>query len=251
MKISIPHLAKYLLGDLLDYAYNVVMFCRQRQPSPSPIDPQVDAVQNAAEALNKNFKLEQANEHSGRLAVLDMERYRLIVGFRTTTEGLTYHFDSNTSSAAVQVLAAIDKYGGIARLPYEAESVSINSLLNDLATNAALISALETLHLMSWIDQLRLVNNQFQEVYLTRVGNVTDTKHTPTTELRAGLVQAIRDLNSHLSAHAILHPDAALNALITDINTLTARHNQIADHRTSRNKKTAEQTAANASGSQD
>lgn len=247
MKLIAPHFAKFLTGFALEYAYAIITLYRERRPplAPSAVaaspDLQVDELQAAALALNENFKIEQANALSGELMTVDMERDRLIVGLHTMLEGFTYHFDPAKASAASLLLAAIDKYGArISKLHYEIETTTINSLLNDFTNDAQLTSALSVLGLEAWVVQMRTANERFRQIYSSRIGQKTDTVRTPTVELRQNLLNALRNLFAHLTAHATLNNDATVELIISDINQLTTRYNQIANQRLSRLQDTAE-----------
>jgi len=249
--ITTPRLAKYVIGDVLEYAYNVVTVCRERRPPmpPAPgsntIDTQIDGVQKAAEDLNQNYKVELSNPLSDEMTVADIERDRLLIGLHTTLEGLSYHFNTATAQAAALLLAAMDKYDTrIYRLHYEVETTTINSLLNDFTSNTNLTAALTSLNLMPWVAQMRTVNERFRQLYTSRVSEKTDTKRTPTVELRQNLHQALNNLFAHLTAHATLSNDATIPLIISDINNLTARYNQLVNNRLSRPQETTEQSSA-------
>jgi len=251
IKMSTPRLAKYLVGDLLEYAYNVVNVCGERRPPmpPAPgsttIDPQIEGVQKAAEALNQNYKVALGSPLSDELTIVDMERDRLLIGLHTTLEGLSYHFNASTAGAAALLLTAMDKYDTrIHHLHYEIETTTINSLLNDFTTDANLTAALTLLNLMPWVAQMRTSNDRFRQLYISRAGDKTDTKRTPTVELRQNLHQALNNLFAHLTAHATLSNDATIPLVISDINNLTARYNQLVNSRLSRPQETTEQPSA-------
>ena len=232
MKISSPRFSKYLTADALEYSYAIVNRCRERQPPMSPTEPQVNAVQEAAEALNANFKRELSDPYSKNMSGLDNVRDRLIMGTRTIAEGYTYHFDPATAAKAELILSTIDKYGSqIARLPYEAETTTLASLTNDLMGTPKMAEAIRDLGLDTWIIQLKTVNDQFRQTFSARVGSQTDAQRKTTNELRQKLHDALRTLFAHLTAHATLSNDASVTAIIGDINGLTDRFNQLTDRR--------------------
>jgi hypothetical protein len=232
MKILVPHFSKFSTGDALEYARLVVNRCRERQPPMSPTEPQVNAVEAAADALSANFKRELGNALSDDLTVLDMERDRLIIGLRTTAEGQSYHFDIAIAKAASQLLAAIDHYGpSISKLHYEIETTTINSLLDRISKTPELTAAIATLGLGNWMTRMRTANDSFHLLYSSRTGSITDNASVSTMELRKNLRDALRDLFSHLNAHFTLTKDANLEVIVSDINTLTKRFNQLADER--------------------
>lgn len=249
MKLITPQIAQYLIGDVLEYAYGIVTQCHERRPLPSPRaveaspDLQINELQMAAEALNQNFKIEQANPLSADLIAIDEQRDRLIIGFRTSLEGLTYHFDPAAAAAATLLLGAVDKYGSrIAKMHYEIETASINSLLDDITGNAPLTNALAMLKLEPWVAQMRNTNDGFRQIYSSRIGSKTDNVRTSTVELRKNLNQALRNLFTHLTAHATLSNDATIPVIMSDINNLTERYNQLVKSRLARLQKTTAQT---------
>ena len=232
MKISAPHFSKYLTGDAIEYARLTVTRCRERQPPMSPTEPQVNAVETAANNLAVNYKRERANALSDDLAALDMERDSLVVGIRTIAEGQIHSFNPPIASAASQVLDAIDQVGPqISKLPYEIETTAIVSLINRIDNTPALTAAMATLSLTEWVPRLRTANDRFHQLYSARTGNITDNDVTPTMVLRKNLLIALRDLFSHLNAHYTLTNDPNLMAIITDINSLTARFNLLVNKR--------------------
>lgn len=232
MKILSPHFWRYLTGDAIEYARLTVDRCRERQPPMSPTEPQVNAVAAAADDLAVNYKRELGNVLSDDLTALDMERDSLMVGIRTIAEGQAHSFNIPIATAASQVLEAIDQFGPrIARLPYEIETTSIVSLVNRIDNTPALTAAMATLNLTEWVPRLRSANDRFHQLYSSRTGNITDNDYTPTMVLRKNLLVALRDLFSHLNAHYTLSKDANLELIITDINSLTARFNQLVNKR--------------------
>ena len=232
MKISAPHFWRYLTGDAIEYARLIVDRCRERQPPMSPTEAQVNAVETAADKLAVNYKRELGNEYSDDLTDFDMERDSLVVGIRTIAEGQIHSFNTPVATAASLVLEAIDQVGSrIARLPYEIETTAIVSLINRIDNTPALTAAMATLNLTEWVPRLRTANDRFHKLYSTRTGNITDNDYTPTMVLRKNLLVALRDLFSHLNAHYTLTNDPNLEVIITDINSLTARFNQLANKR--------------------
>lgn len=198
----------------------------------SPTEPQVNALEAATDNLAVNYKRERANAYSDNLTSLDVERDSLVVGIRTIAEGQSYSFNSPIATAASQVLEAIDQFGPqISKLPYEIETTTIVSLLNRIDNTPALTAAMATLNLTEWVPRLRTANDRFHQLYSARTGNITDTDFTPTMVLRKNLLIALRDLFSHLNAHYTLTNDPNLEVIITDINSLTARFNQLANKR--------------------
>ena len=232
MKISAPHFGKYLTGDAIEYARLIVTRCRERQPPMSPTEAQVNALETAVNKLAVNYKRELGNDFTNDLTALDMERDNLVVGIRTVAEGQSYSFSSAIATAASQVLEAIDQFGPqISKLPYEIETTTIVSLLNRIDNTPALTAAMATLNLTEWVPRLRTVNDRFHQLYSARTGNITDNDYTPTMVLRKNLLVALRDLFSHLNAHYTLTNDPNLLAIITDINSLTARFNLLVNKR--------------------
>lgn len=200
-------------------------------------NPEALQIQAKAEALNaKNVELDTlfkkilANENTKVLVDLDTRRDNALNGIMYHATSYTYHFNSTLKTAGQRVLENINHYGsGIARLNYQAETATLNSIITDWETKPELTEAITTLNLTAWKTELKEANTAFSQTYLDRTqeyGNANPenlkTKREETNTAYYGLRDRINAL--HLLAETTPSPYATLinqlNALIDQYNSL-------------------------------
>lgn len=178
--------------------------------------------------LENLFKKVLANPISQELLVLDERRDAAVNGIYYIALGYSYHYEEDTKHAAEALLANFKLYGsGIARLNYQAETATINSLMNDWDNKPELSQAIDTLSLKAWKDELKSINTEFSTRYLDRTqdyGNATPENLKIKREETNTVYYALRDrINAlHLLAET---PPSPYCTVINQLNALIKQYN--------------------------
>lgn len=178
--------------------------------------------------LENLFKKVLANPISQELLVLDERRDAVVNGIYYIALGYSYHYEEDTKQAAEALLANFKLYGsGIARLNYQAETATINSLMNDWDNKPELSQAIDTLGLRNWKNELGSINTEFSTRYLDRTqdyGNATPETLKIKREETNSVYFALRDRINAL--HLLVEtPPSPYSTVINQLNALIEQYN--------------------------
>ncbi len=230
--INKAHFPKFRVSELLQYFNDALSICDKNNPVQLQITDKVEIARASVVALEGTFKLDQASALSAELLALDQRRDACLTGIRMFADACTYHFDAAKLTAATSIVTSIDKYGkNLVRMNYQAETSTIKSITDSWINDSKLASALELLQLNDWVAELKLSNELFNKAYLARVEEKSVAPQTNSgIELRKLAVDAFRELTNNIYARATLTP-VIYDALISQLNVLTDKYNQLVDSR--------------------
>lgn len=215
-------------SEFISFAEYVVIVCNQNNPRALKIDGQLNSFVATFEELNRLFKIAQGNRLTGDVQAMDDRRDRALMGIRLYTESHLYHHQTELQQAAKLVLATYDKYGkSLHRLNYYAETGVVNSLTGDLATEPELVSAITTLRLKEWVDELATANRLFTELFIARSGTNAAKPDGNLENQRVVCIEQYDTLARHITAHSTLTPSAEYDKLIKELNDITEGYNAL------------------------
>jgi len=213
-------------SESVQFFNDIVTLCTESNPKALNIEAQLSTLNESVNSLNSNFATDRSSEITSDLISLDQRRDKAIICLRMLTEGYINHFDSAKSESAKQLLQAIDKYGSsIARMNYQAETSTLDSLGDELQNDASAVNLVSQLGLGDLVGEMIEANNAFNTRYLDRVKEEAGESELAMGELVKKSVAAYRLLTAHIEAHSTLNPSAELSTLVDRINELTERYN--------------------------
>jgi hypothetical protein len=112
-----------------------------------------------------------------QIAELDKQRDSSFRGLIFTIESYKHHFDSAKRDAAESLDILTTHYGNLATKPYNEETSGIYNFLQEFRANYS--SAIATLELAAWLDELERSNLAFEDAVLKR-----NQEEATKTELR-------------------------------------------------------------------
>ena len=220
---------KLRIGEFIQFMKQLLAFCKESNPKLLGVSKQVSELERNWKELEQLFKKVTGSDLTTVLEAQDERRDKAISGLRLFFESLTYHFNASKRDAGQKLLNVIDKYGrGISRKNYQEESAILSGIIKDWDRDEKLSQAISMLGVADWKDELHAANNAFDKTYRQRTGDLISIPEASATELREPVMKAYRELNRHLSAHAILVEDpkpyedlaALLNGHIDQYNQL-------------------------------
>ncbi len=215
-------------ANYLQFQKDFLSIISRNDPKGLQVESKYDELASKVEELEGLFKKALANPISQELLDLDARRDDAINGIFYVATAYTYHYDSVLKKAADALLANIKLYGsGIARLNYQAETATINSLINDWDNKPELTNAIDTLGLKSWKAELASINSEFSSRYLDRTqdyGNATPETLKAKREETNTVYYALRDRINAL--HLLVDtPPSPYNTVINQLNALIEQYN--------------------------
>lgn len=215
-------------ANYLQFQKDFLSIISRNDPKGLQVGSKYDALTSKVEELESLFKKALANPISQELLDLDARRDDAINGIFYVATAYAYHYDSILKQAAEALLANIKLYGsGIARLNYQAETATINSLINDWDNKPELSQAIDTLGLKDWKAELASINSEFSTRYLDRTqdyGNATPETLKAKREETNTLYYALRDRINAL--HLLVDtPPSPYQTVINQLNALIEQYN--------------------------
>ena len=203
---------------------------------------------------------------SQKLADLDKLQDNMYTGLAAQNRAMLNHFDPEKAEIASQVDIILRKYGNPCRLPYLQEDAVIKNLLQDLETfdnkeeedDRPVIESLEITNvtnrlakigLREWVDQLKLRNKDFMDLYARRNEADAAIVTGATKEARDKTDAAYYNVARRINSLAEVNGETDYITVINNINQLLDKElAALAAHRTTtakRNAKKKEETGGN------
>jgi hypothetical protein len=124
-----------------------------------------DRICNSVEKEESSHKVIRQSDISNLKAESDHTRDDIVVGIKKLLESALHHFDAAVLEAAYRLKIIFDAYDNptpIIHQSYDAETVSINNLLQEWENKY--MSDLEITGLVPWVKELKERNNAFDEL---------------------------------------------------------------------------------------
>lgn len=235
--IKISNLNKLRISELLQFIMDVLGICQKYDPEKLLIAPKVEALKADNKVLDAAFKVSPGSSISEQIETLDERRDDCLIGIRTCAVGFSHHYDSEMAQAGLYVLDSFRTYGkNIARLNYPSETSTVSSLTSDWESNAKYNTALIKLNLLVWARELRSINTEFNDVYLSRVTEKAGEPSVVATEYKHTVMGSYQGLVTRINARAEVDEDGQYLLLINELNELIDKYNTIVKNRGGKDK---------------
>ena len=106
------------------------------------------------------------------------------------------------------------------------ETALIDGLLLDLA-KADVSEALKTLHLDTYVAQLKTLNDAYKALDITRTDEYSARVKTDTTKARKATDETLDLIIQRVNAYAVLEPTEAINAFIDTVNQIFRKYKNL------------------------
>jgi hypothetical protein len=224
--LNIPRLSVYRNTEFIGFMTDVLDFANAA--NVAALTDKVAALQSNIDIMNNSFKAATHSDLTKDVQALDLRRDNAIKGIKTIATAHRFYANEANINASTSIVNSIDKYGqNIARFNYQAQTVTLQSLINDWENDADFQAALTLLHLNDWVAELKTANEAFKTIYQDRVTDMANKQRTAVSELRPATTEAYITLVKHIEANDILNPSAALTNLIGQLNELVNKYNAI------------------------
>lgn len=224
--LNIPRLSVYRNTEFIGFMTDVLDFANAA--NVAALTDKVAVLQSNIDVMNNSFKAATHSDLTKDVQALDLRRDNAIKGIKTIATAHKFHANEANINASTSIINSIDKYGqNIARFNYQAQTVTLQSLINDWGNDADFEAALTLLHLNDWITELKMANEAFKTTYQDRVTDMANKQRIAVSELRPATTEAYITLVKHIEANDILNPSAELTNLIRQLNELVNKYNAI------------------------
>jgi hypothetical protein len=140
-----------------------------------------------------------------QIAELDKKRDTTFRGLVQTIESNKNHFDSAKRNASESLEVVLKHYGNLAIKPYNEETAAIYNFLQELRENYE--SAIETLELTEWLNELERNNQIFEEAILERNREEASKTDLRLLDIRQETNRCYRDIIERIEALILVEED--------------------------------------------
>ena len=186
---------------------------------------------NEAEALDVIRKSAVTDE----IADADHLRDLTYRGLCDTVKGATKHFLPAKQEAAERVQVAIDHFGNINTKPYNEQTASINTLVNDLETEYA--DDVAALNIQDWIAELKANNEAFEALMDERYSDDAGKTQLKMKDVRKEIDEAYATITDRIDALGIVNGTETYAPFVKELNKRVEKFNNTLAIRKGRNAK--------------
>lgn len=229
-------------SEFIQFFQNLLDLLSANDPEVLKLKSEFYNLEALVATLASFFKPELGSEITSELQELDAARDAALQGIELQVKSFTYHYTQSTRVAAELLNNSLENYGsGIGRLNYQAETSTINSIIEKWEKEQKFIDALTTLNLSSWLGHMKGINTNFNQRFLDRLEDNVDSPEQSTLELRAEIIISYRQLMSFLQAYTTLSTSEEYTKVNKLINELITQYNLLVSKRTNNKDEIANQ----------
>lgn len=219
-------------GEYLQFMEDFTSIVDVNSPATLNVDAQNTALKAKEIELQALFKVDQKNEITDELVLIDQRRDDAINGITSIVNGYLYHFDPLLKNAANALNDNLKIYGsGIARQNLMAETATVNSIVGDWENKPALTAAMGTLDLVGWKNELKAANTLFNQKYLARTQEYGAASPENLKLKRDETNVVYYELRKFLDAYFTIVNTPAYATAINELNALIAQYNTLLNNR--------------------
>jgi hypothetical protein len=176
--------------------------------------------------LDEAYTVAKANENTELLEKMDLRRDMAIVGIRLLALAYGNYFEESYRSAGNTIRSYIDKYGSqISKLTYIAETTAINGIILDFEKEPKAKEAIAFLKIGQWVDELKLANMDFNDVYMKRNTSIASQPDQNVRDARLLSYPVFEKLASKTAAFYITTEKKDYKTITDELDVLTTKYN--------------------------
>ncbi len=165
-----------------------------------------------------------------QLSDADDERDIVFRGFADAVKSAVNHFDASKREAAKRINLLFDKYGNVARKPYNEETAEISKLIQE--TQSAYAADIAHLGLGDWIKELNERNQAFDTLIKNRFSEDAARTDLKMKYVRDEIDAQYRIIADRIDALILINGITAYDAFVQELNARVTKYsNSIAQRK--------------------
>jgi len=181
------------------------------------------------------------NAISDDLVEADDERDSIFRGMSDAVKSALNHFNADIRAAAKRLQIVLNTYGNLTIKPYDAETGSLNSLINDFTTTYS--ADVATVGLTEWVTELAAKNKAFDDLKNNRYTDEASKTILRMKQERVKTEELYRQIVERINAMIVLEPSPAITEFAGELNKRIEGYNNTISIRRAKGKKTADTPA--------
>jgi hypothetical protein len=209
----------------------------KHDPQAFNIVPQYNTFCWELDKENECYKIVRKDNFSILKEEVDFERDALLIGINDAIRTALRHFKPDIKEAARRLKIVFDKYNRpvpMVRQPYDAETASIENLLQDLYKKY--VPDMELTGITEWINELATVNVKFEQLAKASHEQKAQKPDFRMIEVRKNVDQAWKEIIVLIKADMIRYGDEKYRDFVSEWNALVKHYNDIWSQHQGRNK---------------
>jgi hypothetical protein len=191
-----------------------------------------DKFSACVEREDQCYKLIRKSDLSKLKAASDHERDNIVAGIKKLIQMALLHYDSNMRDAARRISIVIDTYDRptpIINQPYDVETITINSLIEELESKY--VDDIQTLNLTGWLAELSIRNKTFEQLSKDYSGELAERPAVRPKDARRDTDKAYNNMVEALNGIVQLEGITEYENFVSELNILIKQANdQLAQH---------------------
>jgi hypothetical protein len=174
------------------------------------------------------YKIIRKSNLSDLKAESDHARDDMVAGIKNALRFSLRHFDINVRDAAHRLKIVFDTYNKPIRLidlPYDAETLSINNMLQEFEGKYA--SDIEIVGLTKWINELRIRNNAFDQLAMNYNEQQAEKPDFDYKEVRQETDAVYKDILLVINGLIVMEGETEYLSFANELNNLVKHYNDL------------------------
>lgn len=188
------------------------------------------AVKSASTDYSKSILQIQKSEFTSKLVELDDSRDWAVIGYSKSLKACAYTNDAEELDAYRKLMILADKYKGVEKLNYEAESAELKKMLEALESTEYSASVAK-LNLASKITRIKTADAAFNELFDTRNDETNAKEVFDAKLLRKELHKKYNKLADYVVTMANTFDKEPFNSVLKTMNTVRSYYRDILKRR--------------------
>jgi hypothetical protein len=206
-------------------------------PAALKIGPQFETFRASVEKEDLCYKIIHKSDISESKKEADQARDNIILGINNGVKSALHHFDVTVSEAAKRLKIVLDTYNTptlLTRLPYDAETAAVTSLLQEFEGKYR--ADVQATGLTTLVDELRRRNDKFGRLTQTYNEQQAAKPSFRFTDIRRETDEAYKKIVFIINALIIMEGETAYAPFVTELNALIKHYNNLLAQHLGRNK---------------
>lgn len=230
--IETANFQNYRKGDFYQFMTNVLDIVTETRSTTLSVEAQRSALATEVLRFSNAYTPVVGSDMTPQLAALDTQRDEALMGLKSVLEGFVKHFEADKRNAAFVLLDLMKGYGDkIYALRYQLETATVSNLLQDWLADHT--DKLALLRLDDWAAHLQDVNNQFNQLYVSRTQQIAGLETGVLDAIRAAVTDKYRLLKTHIEAQGIINPTELNTTVQQELSSLVIQYNDAVTRYTS------------------
>lgn len=196
----------------------IVREIKTNTPASLGIEKIFPAYEAALENELTAIDVESGSRHTTAIEEADIYRDEMYRSLVLETRSKLVSYKPEYREAGAQVKRILDQVGDMRKKPYNQETETIQSLVNQLKENYA--DELETTGLIEAVNQLDIANKSFNERFGERATDVSGRPDGDVRVQRLAVDETYTNITDVINGLAVINGDTAYRAFMDKINYL-------------------------------